>query len=376
MASTEAGRMARASGRRPTCMRRRSAMCWSISFSSRGLASAARRESVTPLSADTTTNFREESAWRILAMRSYLSELETQLPPNFTTFADSAKIPSPVSQLRIEDAPAGASPERVVRQNEEAQVPADDPDSADCGGHAARADRLSRHDVQEGLWSVRLPPDDYWLPRGRRQLTVLRLSPEGSENAGDFGGINVLRERNRDRLQMTVPNGDASSVRPDDDRTRGNPIGPRAEGLLGFAAHLLLLVLDERHDVRGDVERWDAGIPGPGERLVGGHMDLREVERIGQRLHRQGEARNGAVRVPDHKTTRSKRRLAFDERDVVGVHLGNQEGDVRIHAVGRCVRKNPHPGSSGLRFDIGRDIRRQGAKGGDDLVPAQNLHIR
>src|SRR3989454_8092648 len=42
----------------------------------------------------------------------------------------------------------------------------------------------------------------------------------------------------------------------------------RAEDLLRLAPHLFLLALDEGHDVRGDVERRDAGISCPGERLV------------------------------------------------------------------------------------------------------------
>ena len=102
-------------GKRSICLRRRSATNESISFSSRGRARIVTRVSVTPEIADTTRNFRVRSSWTTLAIRSYMSPVLTQFPPNFATFHGSVKVPSPVCELRVEHAPARAATNRVVR---------------------------------------------------------------------------------------------------------------------------------------------------------------------------------------------------------------------------------------------------------------------
>src|SRR5207245_9126681 len=125
-------------GKRPRCLRRRSSTYGSISFSSRGCARIVTRESVTPEIADTTRNFRFGSVSTRCAIRSYMSTVLTQFPPNFATFHGPVKVASPVCELRVEQDPARAAANRVVREDEEADDAAHDTIPADGSRHSAQ----------------------------------------------------------------------------------------------------------------------------------------------------------------------------------------------------------------------------------------------
>src|SRR6266508_1718293 len=121
-------------GSRSRCTRRSSATNESISFSARGLLTAASRESVTPEIAETTRNRRAASSRIKAAIRRYMSGSLTQAPPNFASFANSAKISPSVGQFGVEDAPSRTPAEGVVREDEEPQKPVRRPDPTDRGG--------------------------------------------------------------------------------------------------------------------------------------------------------------------------------------------------------------------------------------------------
>src|SRR6266571_5397665 len=362
-------------GRRPTWSRLSSAMNRSISFSSRGFARVLTRESVTPAIADTTTNLREGSVWTAFAMRSYISASLTQLPPNFATFHASAKVPSPMRELRIQDAAAGTAAEGVVREDEESEIAIRHANPADRRGHPACSRRLSGPEVQQRLGPVLLRPDKDRLPGRRRQLISLRLASERRQDLRNVLGTRVLLERDGDRLKVAIPHGDASAVRPYVDRARHDPVGPAAENLLRLPPNLLLLVLDEGQHVPRNVERRHAWIPGPREGLVRGNMDLREVECTRERPEREHESGDGAIRIRHEHAAFLERRLALDERDVVRVDLGHQERHVGLHPVRRGVREDSDARARGVDFEVVRDIGRQGAERRNDPATDEPLDI-
>src|SRR5213594_4652267 len=173
---------------------------------------------------------------------------------------------------------------------------------------------------------------------------------------------------------MTVAYRDASAVRPYVDGTRQDAVGHRPEDLLRFPSHLFLLGLDERHDVGGDVEGWNAGISGPGERLVRRHMNVREVQRVREGLQRKGQACDRAIRVRYDEATLPKRWLTFDEREMVRIHFRQQERNVRIHAVSRRVGEDSHPRPGRVGLDVPGDFRRECAERRDDVVRPEDAY--
>src|SRR2546428_177144 len=174
---------------------------------------------------------------------------------------------------------------------------------------------------------------------------------------------------------MTVAHRDAGAVRPYVDRTRQDAVGHRPEDFLPLPPHLFLLAIDEGHDVRGDVERRDAGISRTGERLVRRHMYVREVERVREGLQRKGQARDRAVRVRHDEAALSKRWLTFDEQEVVRIHFRQQERNVRVHTVSRRVGEDSHARLGGVRFDVPGDFRREGAERRDDVVRPEHVRV-
>src|SRR6266542_3554736 len=171
---------------RRRCTRRISATNESISFSVRGLLTAASSESVTLEIAETTRNRRVASSRIKAAIRRHMSGSLTQAPPNFASFANSAKVSPPVSQFGVEDAPSRTSAEGVVREDEEPQDPVRGADPTHRGGHAARPRWLTGHEIPQGLRPVLLGSDDDGPLGGRGQLPELRFSSERGEDPGDF----------------------------------------------------------------------------------------------------------------------------------------------------------------------------------------------
>src|SRR5213592_682158 len=164
--------------RRRRCTRRISATNESISFSARGLLTAARSESVTLEIAETTRNRRVASSRIKAAIRRYMSGSLTQAPPNFASFANSVKVSPSVGHFGVQDAPSRTSAQGVVREDEEPQDPVRDADPTHRGGHAARPRWLTGPEIPQGLRAVLLRADDHGPLGGRRQLPALRFSPE------------------------------------------------------------------------------------------------------------------------------------------------------------------------------------------------------
>src|SRR3972149_2817560 len=116
--------------------------------------------------AETTTNRRAGPAWGGWAIRSYMSGRLTQAPPNFATFAGLPKVPSPMGQLGVQHAPSRPAADRVVREDDEPQVPGRHADPADGRGHATGPRRIAGHRIEQGLRPVRLPPGEGGGPLG------------------------------------------------------------------------------------------------------------------------------------------------------------------------------------------------------------------
>src|SRR3989475_3196167 len=174
---------------------------------------------------------------------------------------------------------------------------------------------------------------------------------------------------------MPVASRAPGAVRPHVEGARQDAVGHRPADLLHLPPHLFLLALDEGHDVRGDVERRDAGISRTGERLVRRHMYVREVERVREGLQRKGQARDRAVRVRHDEAALSKRWLTFDEQEVVRIHFRHQERNVRVHTVSRRVGEDSHARLGGVRFDVPGDFRREGAERRDDVVRPEDARV-
>ena len=165
------------------------------------------------------------------------------------------------------------------------------------------------------------------------------------------------------------------------------------ENLLGLGNHLPLFlgraILQEFVDVRNDVECNLLGellrlglitnenrarlfeqfvhprFAGTGNRLIGRHDHALDLRSVVERLQRNHHLRGRAVRVGDDIT-----RLVTINR--VWVHLRNNQGNIRIHAIERAVVDHGAASSSKFRREDLGCVRADGEQGN---IPTRGIEM-
>ena len=174
----------------------------------------------------------------------------------------------------------------------------------------------------------------------RRQAEFLRRGAERPPRLLD------ILER---RLPLQIDR-DAECVSVD----HGNPVALGRNGKLGrrdraaadlpqdlprLDLELLLFAGNPGNHVVQDLVAGDAGQAGAGYRLQGDHRDAFEPEGGGQRLERQHQPDRRAVRVGDDAVRQVGAVPGRRQQcEVVRIHLGHEQRDVFVHAVGAGVR--------------------------------------
>ena len=127
------------------------------------------------------------------------------------------------------------------------------------------------------------------------------------------------------------------------------------EDLPRLALDLLFLVRDERHHVVRDVERRHAWIARAGQGLQRRHEHRLDAEARRERRQRQRDHHGRAVGIGDDEAVAA----GVQQREMVRVHLGDEERHLLVHAVRRRVAEHrvARPREAGL--DRARHVRRQ-----------------
>ena len=127
----------------------------------------------------------------------------------------------------------------------------------------------------------------------------------------------------------------------------------RAEHLERLDHHLFFFLTDVRDHIVQRVERGNAGVPRAREGLHGGHHDPFQAESIIEWLERHSQAHGGAVGVGDDESIvpAPDPSLVCQHRQVVSVHLRDEQGHIRVHAVRAGVAEHAVSGGGKTLFD-------------------------
>src|SRR5579872_388164 len=152
-----------------------------------------------------------------------------------------------------------------------------------------------------------------------------------------------------------------------------------AEELAGLLFHFFFFVLDEWNHVAENGKRGNAGISCAADGLHGDGHDGVEAEFLMKGSKSQDEADRGTVRVGDDVAAGLLApSLDIDQLDVAAVDLGNDKGNVFLHAKGAGIRDYGASGVGKARLEFGGD--RGIERGKDDFGSAfwcggRNLHL-
>ena len=143
---------------------------------------------------------------------------------------------------------------------------------------------------------------------------------------------------------MAVAHGDPVALRAEGQLggTDGAAFEP-AEDLGGLGAELGLLPGDLGKHVVESLQRGHARMAGAGEGLQRRDQNPPKAEGPAKRLQGEAESDGGAVGVGGDCAPESSA-LGGEEGQVVGVHLGNHEGHLRVHAQGARVADHREAG--------------------------------
>jgi hypothetical protein len=232
-----------------------------------------------------------------------------------------------VHELGVEDRRAGRAHHRMVSLGDE------------LGVHhralANPADR-NRHAAAEIGIEPRLRPvglfrhDDRRLRRARQPqfLWPARELPQG---VNDCRNRRLVLESHRRGHRVAIENGHAIGVRTDRGGIR-TAAAVAAENLQRFGLHLLFFAADERHHVAENVERRHSRIPRTRHGLHRRDHDRADVE-LAQRRERHGEHDGRAIWIGDDRASPVfLLALLVEQRQLIGIHFGNQQRHHRIHA--------------------------------------------
>ncbi len=273
-------------------------------------------------------------------------------------------------QLGIQQRRARRAANGVVREHGELPVQQSaGAQAADGGGHARPAHAIwirtrSAHAVEARLRPIFGGEKFDRLRRCCRKL-MLRKRPEFAP-----GGQHLLTRRrcaqlDRDALGVAVFDGNAVAVRAHACRIGTNRSAiERAEQLHRLGLHLFLFIADEGDNIAQDVERWHARIARSADGLHGADEDAVDAEAIGERLEREHQSNGGAVRIGDDVSAGLLTpALLLEQRQMGGVHLGDDQRNVFLHAEGAGVRDDSAAGGGKLRLELAGDI---GVERGED----------
>src|SRR5205085_8014004 len=111
-----------------------------------------------------------------------------------------------------------------------------------------------------------------------------------------------------------------------------------AQHFLRFHLHLLFFFGDVGNHVAKNIERGHAGIAGATDGLHGDDKNFFNPNFLVQGGKRHDQAGGGAVGIGDDEAARlAPPALRFDERHVAGIHFGNEQRNIGLHAEGAGV---------------------------------------
>ena len=221
--------------------------------------------------------------------------------------------------------------------------------AANADGHAA-----AQVGIQPRLGAIGFVHQDQRRLRRGGQLQFLRPALECADRIGQVGQRGLVLEGDRHGHGVAVDHGHAIGVRADRDGVR-RAATIAAENLLRLALHLLFFATDERDDVAENVERGHAGIARARYRLHGRDDDGLDAE-LAQRRQGHGEHHGRAVGVGDDGAGPAFGGALFgQQREVVGIDLGNEQRNQRIHPEVAGVADHDVAGGSKRAFDLAGD---------------------
>src|SRR5271165_1351314 len=335
-------------------------------------AAMASNWSVTLAMALTTTNGRSDRrAFTMLATRSIAVASSTEVPPNFMTITAappgldvggrwSRQIALRLEEFSVEQRRSRCAANRVVREHSELVVQnAAWAQPSHGHGHAVAAVH-----IEARLRAVRRIVVHNGLRRRQRQLELLRSRAKVVECSDDFSGVGLLPQLYGNRLGVAVFDRNPIAVRRHAECGLLDMIAIQSsEELTRLLFHLLFLFGDIRDDVAQDVERGDARISCSTDRLHRGHENRLDAKFLMKRRERHHQSDGRAVRIGNNEATRLLApALLFDEREMAGVHLRNNERNVFVHAKGAGVAYDGATGGGKLRLKFTRNAGVQRGK--------------
>ena len=263
-------------------------------------------------------------------------------------------------ELAIQHRRTRATANGVVREDDELPIQQRaGAQTAHGSGHPVAA-----HAVQPRLRAVFGSAELYRLQgRGRQRIPGQRRKfiPGGE----DFLSCRPRRQLDADALGVAIFHCDAVAVRTYPGRQSFHlgavELAQQFERL-GF--ELLFFAADVRNHIAQDVERRDARITGPADRLHGAHKYALQAKAVGQRLEREHQPDRAAVGVGhDVAAGLLTPGLRLEQAQVGRVDLGNHQRNIRLHAKCAGIRDYGATGCGKLRLQFARNV---GVEGGED----------
>src|SRR6266571_5123362 len=259
-------------------------------------------------------------------------------------------------ELGVEKSAAGGATHEIVREQRELYVEQGTfADATDDGGHA-----ISGVDVAARLRAILLVEDNDRMTHGAGERGELGINLEIAVGFANFVERSDFFQADGNAFEVAVDDRHAIAVGAEAEagvhEARAIPL---AEELLRFGFHFFFFAADEGNDVALDVHRGDAGITGAGDGLKSDDENLLEAERVGERFQYQNKAGRGTVRIGDDETGVVTAIFLLQRNGVEmrGVDFGNEQRNVRIHAVIPRVADDGIAGAGEIFFGGAGDRR-------------------
>src|SRR5580700_654018 len=303
------------------------------------------------------------------AMRSIAVASSTEVPPNFITITvlppsrllesrrASRQVALYFEEFGVQQRSAGRAANRVVREHRELVI------KDATGTKTPDADRHPATTVEIEAW--------LWTVRGR----VVHQRPFGSQWASQFvrfrfevtdGGqdgldISLLFQLHRHRLGVSVFHRDAIAMRCHAEAGILHVIAVQlAEEFLRLLLHLFFFFRNVWDHIAQNVERRNAGIARPADRLHGRHEERFHAKRLVQRRESDDQADRRTIRIGHDESARLLApALLLDQREMVGIDLRNHQRHVLLHPKSARVADYGASCLGEFRLQLSRNTRVQ-----------------
>ncbi len=203
--------------------------------------------------------------------------------------------------------------------------------AADDGGHA-----VASGDVATGLGAIFFVEDDNGIFQGGGERGQLGADFEIAQGFADFIERSDFFQADGDAFEVAIDDRNAIAMGAEPNASVNEPRTiPFAEQLLRLKLHFFFFTTDEGDDVALDIHRGHAGVSSAGNGLKSDDEDFLEAEGIGERFQYKDKAGGGAIGIGDDKTGAVAAILLLHGNGVEmgGVYFGNEQRDIRVHAV-------------------------------------------